>query len=101
MKLYDLCVDLDGIICRTHGMDYEHAQPIRATVEHLRTVHRTGKSIAIDTARGSGGGWWQRRRVRRLTKRQLRRWGVPHDLLRVGVKIPAREYVDDRTAMEI
>lgn len=86
------CFDLDGTLCFTDGMDYEHAQPNTPIIERVNRLHDAGHRIVIDTARGSGSGedWTER------TARQLLVWGVKYHELRCGVKIPADIYVDDR-----
>ncbi len=84
--------DLDGTLCDTIGDDYANARPVPHRIAEVNQLWVAGHRIVIDTARGSGSGidW------RELTERQLATWGVQYDLLRVGAKLPADVYVDDR-----
>src|SRR5690606_7625378 len=80
--------DLDGTLCRTRGMDYSGAEPIPERVALVRELKARGNRITIDTGRA----------VHHfdLTRSQLAEWGVPYDELRVGQKVAADVYVDDR-----
>lgn len=86
------CVDMDGTLCYTDGEHYADAKPNWEAIARLNALYRDGHTIIIDTARGSGSGIDHRR----LTQQQLTRWGVDYDELRVGHKVPADVYIDDR-----
>ena len=88
--------DLDGTICTDRGGNYEEVDPQPGVIKALRYLYSAGHTIVVDTARGSQGGQRRRRRLRKLTTQQLAEWDVPYHQLRVGVKIGADCYVDDR-----
>lgn len=80
--------DLDGTLCRTRGMDYHASEPIAERIAVVRELHGQGNHITIDTARAKEHAG--------LTRSQLESWGVPYHELRVGEKVAADVYVDDR-----
>lgn len=80
--------DLDGTLCRTRGMDYGAAMPIPERVALVNELHSRGNHITIDTARAPEHA--------AMTRAQLQGWGVQFDELRVGQKVAADVYVDDR-----
>ena len=84
--------DLDGTLCATKGRDYPNSVPIDSRIAAVNRLHDEGHVILIDTARGSltGENW------RGLTELQLRRWGVKYHELRVGKKLYADLYIDDK-----
>lgn len=73
------------------GVDYELATPLYDAIEDVQRLKRAGHTIIIQTARGAGTGkdW------RKVTERQLAKWGVPYDELHFA-KPWADVYVDDR-----
>jgi len=80
--------DLDGTLCETHAGDYQNSEPIPERIAKVNELYYGGHTIIIDTARAS--------KHFDLTKSQLIEWGIEHHLLRVGEKIFAEVYVDDR-----
>ena len=91
------CFDLDGTLCRGGETGaYANARPLKHRIARVRELHEQGHYIIIDTARGTGTGedWWE------LTREQLQRWGVPHHELRVGKKMVADIYIDDRAVWD-
>lgn len=86
------CFDLDGTLCTNTDGDYINAKPILSRIKKLNELHENGNKIIIDTARGSTTGidWYE------LTKTQLNEWGVNYHNLRVGVKLNADIFVDDK-----
>jgi hypothetical protein len=85
------CFDLDGTLC-SHEQNYSNAKPLNNRIEILNKLYNEGHRIIIDTARGSETGinWLD------TTKRQLEEWGVKYHELRVGRKISADIYIDDK-----
>ena len=90
MKTY--CLDLDGTLCLTEGMDYAAAKPRHDVIAKVNRLYDEGHHIIIETARGTGTGedWTA------ATHDQLIKWRVQYHELRCGVKIVADVYVDDR-----
>ena len=102
---------MDGTLCtqvfvESRGADatveeiYKLAKPLNDRIAVVNNLYDEGNYITIDTARGSPHptkaanepkAEWET-----MTKRQLGEWGVKHHELRVGEKIHAYIYVDDR-----
>jgi FMN phosphatase YigB (HAD superfamily) len=90
--------DLDGTLCDTKKneegyWDYMGAEPYRNRIEMVNNLHDEGHTVIIDTARGcsSGTDHWHDK-----TYHQLQGWGVRFDKLRVGVKLCADYFIDDK-----
>ncbi len=86
------CFDLDGTLCTNTDGDYEKALPLPERIKKLNFFYDTGHIIKIDTARGKTTGidWTE------LTKNQLKEWGVKYHELRVGLKMSADVFIDDK-----
>jgi hypothetical protein len=86
------CFDLDGTICTNTNGDYSKAEPLYERIKILNQLFNDGHTIIVDTARGSTTGidWYE------LTKNQLEEWVVNYHNLRVGVKLNADIFVDDK-----
>lgn len=85
------CFDLDGTLCSV-AKDYRKAKPLKKRIAIVNRLKDKGHTIYIDTARGtmSGKDW------KMYTEKQLKKWGVKFDLLRVGVKLHADYFIDDK-----
>lgn len=86
------CFDLDGTLCTTIDGEYEKSTPIDARIAFVNKLYDEGHTIIIETARGSvtGKDWFK------LTIAQLKEWNCNYHLLRVGTKIYADFYIDDK-----
>lgn len=86
------CFDIDGVIATvTPVNDYALARPIPGTVALVNKLYALGHRIVLFTARGSVTGIdWTR-----VTRRQMRSFGVKYHELRFG-KPAADFYIDDR-----
>jgi hypothetical protein len=86
------CFDLDGTICTNTDGDYHNAKPFYERIEKINELYINKNTILIDTARGSTTGidWYD------TTKNQLEEWGVKYHSLRVGVKLNADIFIDDK-----
>ena len=85
------CFDIDGTLCKTNGMDYKISVPFKNVIKIVNKLHSNGNKIILYTARGSltGIDWLK------VTKKQLKSWGVKYDKLVMG-KPPADIYIDDK-----
>jgi hypothetical protein len=86
------CFDLDGTLCTNTDGKYETATPFYDRIEIVNKLFNDGNTIIIDTARGSTTkiDWFE------VTKNQLHDWGVMYNELRVGVKLNADIFIDDK-----
>lgn len=89
--------DLDGTLCTADSSDYMKAEPLLARIAVVNGLYEAGNFITIDTARGSGTGQlWALR-----TRQQIDGWGLKYHQLRVGHKLAADVYVDDRAVSDV
>ena len=89
--------DLDGTLCDTRkkedgGWNYSGSKPYLNRIEVVNNLYDEGNHIIIDTARGS----WSKKDWSEVTAEQLKSWGVKYHELRVGEKLAADLFVDDR-----
>jgi outer membrane protein assembly factor BamB len=86
------CFDLDGTLCTNTEGDYEKASPFTERIEVVNKLYSEGNTILIDTARGATTkiDWYD------ITKKQLEMWGVKYTNLRVGIKLNADIFIDDK-----
>ena len=100
-----VCFDLDGTICTTDETQpipqrYYTAEVKKHMVDVVSSFYEKGHTVVIETARGSSATgltkYYKRWKIQQQTVKQLKRWGVPYHQLRVGIKIAADIYIDDR-----
>ena len=86
------CFDLDGTLCTNTDGDYVSAKPFKDRIYKVNQLYNEGHTILIDTARGSTTkiDWYG------LTENQLKEWGVLYHTLRVGEKLHADIFIDDK-----
>jgi hypothetical protein len=91
------CFDLDGTLCTNTDGVYDLAKPYMERIETVNELFNNDNEIIIDTARGSTTGidWFE------LTKKQLGSWGLKYHKLRVGDKLNADIFVDDKGIKDI
>jgi len=89
--------DLDHTLCNTlkkenGDWDYFGAIPYMNRIEKVNQLFKDGNTIYIETARGSSSknNWYIE------TYEQLISWGLKFHQLRVGVKLVADYYIDDK-----
>ena len=83
------CFDLDSTLC-TGG--FNCLVPYINRIKKVNELYDQGHEIIIETARGSQTGIDHTA----ITKSQLKKWGVQYHQLRVGIKIYADFYIDDK-----
>lgn len=86
------CFDLDGTLCTNTFGKYLEAQPFVDAIREVNKLYNEGHTIIIDTARGGTSkiNWYED------TKNQLELWGLKYHRLRVGEKIHADLFIDDK-----
>jgi len=71
-------IDMDGVICKTNGTDYQHSVPVSDVIDKINSLYHKGDKIIIYTARGTKSGL----DLRQLTQSQLKAWDVKyHELI--------------------
>jgi len=85
------CFDIDDTICKTKGLNYEEAEPIKSRISKINNLYDQGNTIIFFTARGyvTKIDW------KKLTQKQLKEWGVKYHELILG-KPHADVYIDDK-----
>lgn len=85
------CFDIDGTLCTKTDGAYELAQPFPERISVINSLHSSGHTIKLFTARGSTTGidW------RKLTESQLSEWNVNYHELIMG-KPEADIFIDDK-----
>lgn len=93
MKVY--CFDLDGTLCTNTNGKYKSAIPFEDRIKIVNDLYDEGNKIIIETARGAATkiDWTN------VTETQLDEWGVNYHELRVGKKVQADFYIDDRAIL--
>jgi hypothetical protein len=88
------CFDLDGTLCcQTYDNKYMEAVPIEKAIKAVNRLYDEGHTIIIDTGRGSTSKIdWEEK-----TRQQIESWGLKYHKLRVGQKIHADIFVDDKS----
>jgi hypothetical protein len=86
------CFDLDGTLCTNTNGNYGSAQPFKDRIDKVNQLYKEGHTILIDTARGftTKIDWYS------VTENQLKEWGVLYHTLRVGEKLYADIFIDDK-----
>lgn len=85
-----IVIDIDGTIC-SQEKDYSKAKPFLKRIKKVNELFDEGHKIIFFTARGyeTGMNW------RKITEKQLLRWGVKYHELILN-KPSADIYIDDR-----
>lgn len=92
-QTFRYCFDLDGTLCDTEGMDYEHARPRPAMIALVNALRDAGHFVLIVTGRGALSG--NRAMYLRQAADQLERWGIHHQEV-IGTGGPYDVRFDDR-----
>ena len=85
-------IDIDNTICKTNGLHYQNAIPIKENIEKVNKLFNNN-TIIMWTARGTmtNKNWFK------LTYNQLKEWGVLFHELRMGK--PAYDILIDDKAL--
>lgn len=77
-------VDVDNTICKTEGVNYREAVPVKKTIEKINELHDKGNMIVYWTSRGYlHSDIIGKYELRKLTLNQLKKWGCKFDMLRM------------------
>jgi hypothetical protein len=99
MKKKIICFDIDGVICRTVGLDYHKSKPILKNIKKINELYNRGYYIKLFTARYMGQLKNNISAVtnknNRVTKAQIKKWGVKHHQLLYGKPVYSL-FIDDK-----
>ena len=94
-----LCFDLDNVICKTKGSDYNNSKPIKKVINLINSLYKKKYFIKIFTARYMGRNKENSLKVKKQyykkTHKTLLNWGLKFDLLIMG-KPSYDIFVDDK-----
>ena len=83
-----VAIDMDGVICKEERtFDRPLAEPIPGAVDAVNSIHKSGHTVIIWTARG-----WEQFKT---TQDWLRRYEVSYDVLLMGKPL-VDIFIDDR-----
>tara|TARA_A100001015_G_C14894529_1_gene673848 strand:+ start:229 stop:585 length:357 start_codon:yes stop_codon:yes gene_type:complete len=94
-----ICFDIDGIICRNRNNEYKTSKPILKNISFINSLYENGNYIKIFTSRFMGRNkesvFLAKKDGLKLTKKQLKKWGVKYHKLILGK--PSYDYfIDDK-----
>ena len=87
MKLKTICFDIDNVVCKTNAEnDYSKSKPIKKNIKVINETYKKGFNIILYTARYMGrcnGNLAKvEKKIKPLTVKQLKKWGVQyHELI--------------------
>ena len=101
MKYKTICFDIDNVICRTDKKkNYKLSKPIKKNILTINKLYDANYKIVIYTARYMGrckGDLKQvEKKIKPLTLRQLKNWGVKYDKIYFG-KPSFDLFIDDKS----
>ncbi len=101
MKLKKLCFDIDNVICKTNSKNnYSKSKPIKKNIEIINKSYEKGFNIILYTARYMGrcnGNIADvKKKIKPLTIKQLKKWGVKYHKIYFG-KPSFDLFVDDKS----
>ena len=101
MKLKTICFDIDNVICKTlSSRDYSKSVPIKKNIKIINKAYDNGFNIILYTARYMGRCERNikqvEKKIKPLTLKQLKKWGVRHHKIYFG-KPSFDLFVDDKS----
>ena len=97
-KIKIICFDIDNVICKTSGNDYERSKPDKTGIKIINNLYDKGFYIKIFTARYMGRSKENIKKVankKNETENYLKKWGLKFDELIMG-KPSYDIFVDDK-----
>ena len=99
MKKIIFCFDLDNVLCKSFGNNYNKSLPIKKNIEVLNILKKKGHYIKIFTSRYMGRNNENKKQAikqgYKFTKKQLKNWNVTYDELIFG-KPSYDIFIDDK-----
>lgn len=101
IKLKTICFDIDNVICKTDiKRDYSKSKPIKKNIEIINKLYEKEFNIILFTARYMGrcnGNLTEvKKKIKPLTLKQLKKWGVKYNKIYFG-KPSFDLFIDDKS----
>jgi hypothetical protein len=101
MKIKTICFDIDNVICQTNKKkNYAKSLPIKRNINFINRAYDKGYKIILYTARFMGRCEENvaevKKKIKPLTLRQLKKWGVKYHLIYFG-KPSFDLFIDDKS----
>lgn len=101
MKLQIICFDIDNVICRTNSRkNYSKSLPIKKNIKLVNEIYKKGYTVILYTARYMGrcnGNLIEvEKKIKPLTLKQLKSWGVNYHKIYFG-KPSFDLFIDDKS----
>lgn len=99
MKKKIFCFDIDNVICKTQGNNYDEAKPLNSTISLINKLYANNHTIKLFTARYMGRNKDNVTKAKKQgyekTFKQLKKWGVKFHILKMG-KPSFDIFIDDK-----
>ena len=96
-----ICFDIDNTICKTIKSNYKKSIPIKKNIEFINHLYDKGHPIKIFTARYMGRTSDNlkeaKKKAKKITLYQLKKWGCKYHKLDVGNKPDYDLLICDKT----
>ena len=101
MKYKTVCFDIDNIICKTNFRhEYSKSKPIKKNIKIINMTYDKGFKVILYTARFMGrcdGNLARvKKKIKPLTLKQLKNWGVKYHKIYFG-KPSFDLFIDDKS----
>jgi capsule biosynthesis phosphatase len=101
MKFKTICFDIDNVICKTNSKrEYSKSVPIRKNIQIINEIYNNGFYVILYTARYMGrykGNLTKvKKKIKPLTIKQLKIWGVKYHKIYFG-KPSFDLFIDDKS----
>jgi hypothetical protein len=101
MKYKIICFDIDNVICRTNSKkNYSNSLPIKKNIKLINEIYKKGYTVVLYTARYMGrcnGDLIKvEKKIKPLTLKQLKSWGVNYHKIYFG-KPSFDLFIDDKS----
>lgn len=101
MEFKTICFDIDNVICKTDiSRNYSKSKPIKKNIDFINKLYLEGFTIILYTARYMGRCNGDIKKVKKkikpLTLKQLKKWGVSYHKAYFG-KPSFDLFIDDKS----
>lgn len=94
-----ICFDIDGVICKTNGLNYPRSKPILINIKKINELYDKGYYIKLFTARYMGRAnnvvSIAKKKNKKITVPQLKKWGIKYHEVIFGKPVYTL-FIDDK-----